>query len=248
MAEQKLKIATWNLARPTISNNRKNTAILGALRKVDADIVVLTETNSCINLQHDGYPTCFSTTCLFQSLAVDGGEYKQGENRVTIWSTLPGRRRIDMCNSHSAICAEISTAVGKLNVYGTIIGIYGKNRGRYEPKLPGTDFEISLEVQLSDWKRLSRLGDLCIAGDFNQCFGKGPYFTERHRQRILKSLEELEMDVPTVELPNNIDQIAISRSFLNSFRVTGAPETWHDNIADKKTTDHQGVFLTLERA
>jgi hypothetical protein len=247
MADQKLKIATWNLARPTISNKRKNDAILAALYDVDADILVLTETNSCIDLS-DNYETCFSSPCLFQSLPIDGGEYKQGENRVTIWSKFPGRRRIDMCNSHSAICAELSTHCGKLNVYGTVIGIYGKNRGRYEPALTGTDFETSLELQLSDWTRLRSLGDLnlCIAGDFNLCLGQGSYFTKRHRERLLDGLEKLAIEVPTASLPDNIDQIAVSCSFLNTFLPPRSPYTWHDNIRDKKTTDHKGVMLTLE--
>jgi endonuclease/exonuclease/phosphatase family metal-dependent hydrolase len=242
-----LKIATWNLARPTLSNTRKKDAILAALRQVNADILVLTETNSCIDLS-DAYTTCFQTAPLFKSLAIDEAEYKQGENRVTIWSKFPGRRRIDMCNSHSAICAELSTSFGKLNVYGTVIGIYGKNRGAYEPaNLPQTDFETTLEVQLSDWERLNRLGDLCIAGDFNQSLGSNYYFTERHRRRLLATLKELKIEVPTATLADNIDQIAISRPFLNSFAEPGKSATWHESRR-KAISDHQGVSLTLERA
>jgi len=46
---QSLKIATWNLERPkTVS--RKNAAILEKLKEVNADILILTETNSCIDL------------------------------------------------------------------------------------------------------------------------------------------------------------------------------------------------------
>lgn len=223
---------------------RKNDAIITALREVDADILVLTETNSCIDLSHM-YETCFPTTCLFQSLPIGAGECKRGENRVTIWSKLPGQRRIDMCNSHSAICAELSTVFGKLNVYGTVLGIYGKNRGSNEPILPRTDFETALEVQLADWERLATLGNLCIVGDFNLSLGDNYYFTKRHRERMLDSLQKLEIDVPTATLPDNVDQIAASRSFLNFCARPLKPHTWHTS-REKAVSDHQGVRLTLE--
>jgi hypothetical protein len=48
MSEQELKIATWNLDRPNRSTELKNKRILDALKKIGADIWILTETNSCI--------------------------------------------------------------------------------------------------------------------------------------------------------------------------------------------------------
>lgn len=245
MADQKLKIATWNLDRPTFSSTRKNKAILTELRKVDADILVLTETNSCIDLS-DTYETCFATTCLFVSLAIGNEKYEQGENRVTIWSKLPGQRRIDICNSHSAICAQLRTDWGELNVYGTVIGIYGKHRFKSEPaSLPRNDFETALEVQLADWERLAKLGHLCIAGDFNLTLGDNTYVNKEHRQRIFDHLRKLAIDVPTGKLLRNVDQIAISHSFLNSIHCK--PDPWHES-RNKKISDHQGVSLTLEKA
>jgi hypothetical protein len=75
MQDRELKIATWNLDRPcSTSRKLKNEAIFQKLLEIDADILVLTETNECIDL-HDKYQTCFSTTGLFESLAVgrEGG-------------------------------------------------------------------------------------------------------------------------------------------------------------------------------
>ena len=53
-----MKIATWNLQRPT-KFGRKTNDIIETLKKLEADILVLTETNDCINLGTD-YQT-FST-------------------------------------------------------------------------------------------------------------------------------------------------------------------------------------------
>ena len=239
MKNQQLKIATWNLDRPTFGTKSKNDLILKTLHQVDADVLILTETNSCIDLgqNYNSYPS----TCLFQSLSVGTEQYQEGENRVTIWSKLPGQRRIDMCNSHSAVCAQITTDWGELNIYGTVIGIYGKNRGKAEPILSQTDFERTLEVQLADWERLAELkSPLCIAGDFNLSLVGSYYFTKQHRQKILDCLDKLKIAVPTKELPENIDHIALSSVFFNPAGYKA--ETW-----PKAKTDHKGVLLTIQK-
>jgi len=237
MKSQQLRIATWNLGRPTFATQAKNDSLLETLRTVDADILVLTETNSCID-PGEVYAS-FASTCLFQSLAIGAEEYQPGENRVTIWSRLPGRRRIDMCNSHSAVCAQITTDWGELNVYGTVIGIYGKNRSRFEPILSQTDFERTLEVQLADWERLAELGNLCIAGDYNLSLADNYHVTRKHRDRILACFKKLDIDVPTWKLPKNVDHIAVSKLFFNSGART--PDTW-----PRGKSDHQGVWLTIK--
>jgi len=236
MKSQQLRIATWNLGRPTFATQAKNDSLLETLRTVDADILVLTETNSCID-PGEVYAS-FASTCLFQSLAIGAEEYQPGENRVTIWSRLPGRRRIDMCNSHSAVCAQITTDWGELNVYGTVIGIYGKNRSRFEPILSQTDFERTLEVQLADWERLAELGNLCIAGDFNLSFADDYYVSRRQRARILACFERLKINLRTGELLENVDHIAVSRVFFNPDDCS--PEPWRGK------SDHQGVWLTIK--
>jgi len=42
-----MKIATWNIERPN-KYSKKNQAIIDCLQKVDADILILTETNEFI--------------------------------------------------------------------------------------------------------------------------------------------------------------------------------------------------------
>lgn len=232
ISDQKLKIATWNVERPSNSSKIKNGKILEALKGIDADILILTETNSCIN-PGEGYCS-FATSSLTGSFSTKDGEYREGENRVTIWSKFPGSRHKDFSDSHSSICAAISTPLGELNVYGTIIGIYG-NRDK--------SFNVDLEVQLADWQRLCRMGNVCIAGDFNISFADGYYYTKLGRQKMDDCFQSLKVDVPTRKIPQNIDHIAISESLLKS--VVCKTEIWNE---DKKLSDHMGVWLTLERS
>jgi len=238
-----LKIATWNVMRPTMFS-RRNTNILTKLDAIDADILILTETNSCIDLSKK-YQTCFSTTSLFQSLSIGTGQYREGENRVTIWSKFFGQRRSDMCNSHSGICALLKCDDwGELNIYGTILGIYGKNRGKYEPVLARTDFQTAVDVQMIDWERLAGLGDLCIAGDFNIAF-KGRYFTKAARDSLNTCLGKLSIEVPTRDIEENIDHIAVSKSFLRRFDYV--VEQWNETRNKQEFSDHLGICLSLKR-
>jgi exonuclease III len=238
MTSQKLKIATWNLNRPTSQSNQKKESILRTLHKIDADVLVLSETNSCIDM--GASYRSFQTTSLFQSLSIGGEQYQEGENRVTIWTKLPAQRRVDMCNSHSAICVQVTTDWGDLNVYGTVIGIYGKNRFKNESKSSQTDFERTLDVQLADWQRLANIGNLCITGDFNLSLADNYYTTEEHRKKLLGCFQGLGVTVPTKDLANNVDHIALSARILAD--VVQNTGTWTDEVSD-----HQGVWLTLEK-
>lgn len=44
-----MKIATWNIERPTKTTNRIK-RIIHSLQEVDPDILILTETNEAVNL------------------------------------------------------------------------------------------------------------------------------------------------------------------------------------------------------
>jgi hypothetical protein len=72
-----MKIATWNLERPNKSTS-KNQTIIDCLTKINADILILTETNEIINLGNSY--NCFHTSKLEEPY------YKNGERRVSIYS------------------------------------------------------------------------------------------------------------------------------------------------------------------
>ena len=71
-----MRIATWNLERLI---KRKNQLVLEKLEDINADILILTETNSIIQLENY---SCISTDLL--PIEFDNIKYAVGENRVSI--------------------------------------------------------------------------------------------------------------------------------------------------------------------
>jgi len=174
--------------RPNASSRARNTKILEALKGLNADILILTETDSLI---HPGekYISSSSTPLLGASFRKQE-KYTEGENRVTIWSRYQAKR-IKTSNSSSTVCAGISTPLGELIVYGTVIGIYGRGR---------PEFICDLEDQIIDWQKISGNGNACIAGDFNQALGGGSYFTIDGRQKIIDCFQQFKI-APNQEVP-----------------------------------------------
>lgn len=221
-----MKIATWNVERPSESSKVRNTKIVEALKEVDADILILTETNSLI---HPGEEySSFATTSL---QLLDEPHYENGENRTTIWSKYPVNRYMKTYDSFTSICVGIRTPLGELNVYGTIIGIYG-NRNE--------SFNVDLEMQIADWRRISEMENICVAGDFNISFADNYYYTKLGRQKINDCFQELKIDNLTRQIPENIDHIAISESFVKQRKPV--PSFWNE---DKKLSDHIGVCVNF---
>jgi exonuclease III len=231
-SDRMLRIATWNVMRPRVSSKR-NPNIFKALRDIDADILVLTETNSCIHPGEQYAP--FSTADLYGSFSKFGEPYRTGEKRVTIWGKNAENAFEHACVSQSGVCVHLSTPFGELNIYGTVIGPYGGG---------GTEFYADLKNQIEDWERLNSLGHLCILGDFNTAF-KGRYFTKEGREKLNACFQKLNIKVPTRDIAENIDHIAVSKSFLDSFHYE--IKLWNEIPNEQEFSDHMGVCLTLER-
>jgi endonuclease/exonuclease/phosphatase family metal-dependent hydrolase len=222
-----MKIATWNVERPNVSSKRRNEEIIAALQEVDADILILTETNSCINLGK-GYNS-FATPSLSLS---SGVQYREDENRTTIWSKFPAKRYMKTYDEFTAICIGFGTPFGELIVYGTIIGIHGNRR---------ISFSEDLTLQLKDWREITSIDNICVAGDFNISFGDNYYYTKEGRDKINAAFVELKMKNLTGGIKQNIDHIAISESFIKTLKYTTL--IWNE---DKRISDHIGVCITLQ--
>jgi len=219
-----MKIATWNVQRPHATSKTRNQKIINALQRVDADIVILTENHSLINLGPE-YTVC-STTSLDHW---PEPTYKPGENRTTIFTKYPVLKQLATYDAFTAVCAVIQTPLRELTVYGTIIGIHGNRRA---------SFNVDLEQQVADWKTLATTRHLCLAGDFNISFADNYYFTHHGRNIINKVLEELHLENLTAHIPQNIDHIAISQSFVKSAQCKVT--VWNE---DKSLSDHIGVCV-----
>lgn len=217
-----MKIATWNLERPNKSTNR-NQSIIDCLTRINADILILTETNEIIDFGE--------TYSYFHTSRLKEPYYKQGERRVSIYSKYSSVEEIETFNADTAVCVKLNTPLGDLVVYGTVIGIYGNRR---------QSFNTDLDEQLLDFYRIGKANHYCISGDLNMTFSDNYYFTKEGRQKLITSFEQLNLINLTANIPENIDHIVISKTFLGDRQIK--IETWNK---DKKLSDHIGVAVEI---
>lgn len=217
-----MKIATWNIERPNLATSR-NQSIIDCLNKVDADILILTESNEIINLG-EAYN-------YFHTLKLEEPYYKQGERRVSIYSKYIGIQQYETFSSNTSICVKFITPLGDLVIYGTVIGIHGNRR---------PSFNEDLKLQLADFEKIGRTNNFCIAGDLNISFSDNYYYTKEGRQKLESSFVKLDLINLTVNIPQNIDHIILTRDFVGERTVK--IETWN---LDKKLSDHIGVAVEL---
>ena len=221
---QNMKIATWNLER-VVKNSTKSLTIIESLKNINADILILTETNEFIDLGED-YNILHSTK-LTVTL------YKEGERRVSIYSKYKILGQSETFNNETSICSTLATPFGKLAVYGTIIGIFG-NRNE--------NFNTDLDKQLLDFEKFSKQENICIAGDFNISFFDNYYFTETGRLKLNSAFENLHLRNLTKNIAENIDHIVMTEKFIENCNFK--TETWN---LDKKLSDHIGVCVTISK-
>jgi len=221
-----VKIITWNVER---LQKNKNDEIKAKLLEFDADIIVLTETSSILNL--DTVYASISSEPLTHDY--EGIKYNKGENRVSIWSKYKFTKQYKTFDSFTSICTEIETEFGLLKVYGTIIGVFGGI---------GKRFENDLTLHLKDFENLDANSLNCIIGDFNVSFSGYAYPSHYARTTLNNVFEKLKMENVTRNIPENVDHISISKAFIENKKIN--IETWNE---DKKWSDHIGISLTIEK-
>jgi endonuclease/exonuclease/phosphatase family metal-dependent hydrolase len=217
-----MKIATWNLERPTKSTKR-NQKIIDCLKKIDADILILTETNEVIKWSDDYNH--------FYSKNLPETYYKTGEKRVSIYSKFPPGEQHETFRNDTSICINFHTPLGELAIYATVIGINGNRR---------KDFIADLDQQSIDFKKIANSNNLCICGDLNMSFSDNYYFTKEGREKLNNVFNTLNLLNLTANIAENIDHIVLPK------KITGTKntklETWN---TDKKLSDHIGVSVEL---
>ncbi len=219
-----MRIATWNVAR--LAHKRALPEILFACEKVKADILVLTETDEQV---HPSFRNLFQTQHLAENTQI---QYKPTENRVSIFTNYNCVKQHPTYDSSSALCVELETESGNLCVYGTIMGIEGNRRA---------SFKEDLRQQLLDFRRLTAEGRLlCIAGDFNISFSDNYCFTNYGREVLGQFFAENRMRLLTAGVPECIDHIAVSETFLKDACITITE--WN---LDKRLSDHKGIVAEI---
>jgi len=219
-----MKIINWNVGRPSKNKGEK---ILEKLNKLDADILILTETNSSI-VPHGDYNEL--STARLRGVT-DGVPYKDGEIRTSIWTKYSIIKHHSTFNDKTSVCADIKTKSGVLTVYATIIGILGGTKPA---------FKVDLQSQLLDFDNLFPGKQVCIAGDYNIIFTGRAYPSLSARQTLNDVFQKFNLKNITDSVADCVDHIAISNDFMGDKKVSF--EIWNE---DKKLSDHIGVCATI---
>ncbi len=218
-----MRIATWNLQR---LDKRKNQQILDILIDINADILVLTETSSIIQL--DNY-NCISTDSLPTNF--DNIKYNVGENRVSILTKYKTTTQHKTFDSITAVCIDIETPFGLLTVYGSIIGVFANRQPRFGNDLNG---------QLADFEKIFPGRQVCFAGDLNVTFSGRPWPSNIARQTLVNAFKNFGLTNTTANIADTVDHIVLSNDFIENKHLE--IKTWN---TDKKLSDHVGHLLTL---
>lgn len=220
-----MKIATWNIER--LKHKNLLSEINEKCMAIEADILVLTETDSRLQLD---YKYRYCTPLPGEK---NGIIYQPTENRVSIFTNYPCVCQYPTYDEHTSLCVELKTGVGNILVYGTIIGVLGNRHSSYISNLIN---------QLEDFRKLSKLSDrFCICGDFNCSFGDNYYFTKYARQEILKTFSENGIELLTQMQPECIEHIAVSNSLVGDSNII--VEEWN---CDRLLSDHKGISALFD--
>lgn len=231
-----MRIATWNVER--LKRKSKLDLIREACASVEADILVLTETDDRISPE---YSFCYKTTSLkgVEFPFRYKGEtafvrYADTENRVSIFTRYPCLKEYATYDSRTALCVELATQLGNLLVYGTIMGVLGNREVSFQP---------DLEKQMEDIRRLTEEGrNICVIGDYNLSFSDHYYHTTLGRETVQNCFKSAGIRILTCDRPQCIDHIAISDSFMKGYRRTAVDE-WN---CDKRLSDHKGIVVQID--
>lgn len=218
-----MRIATWNLQR---LEKRKNKEILDKLSNINADILVLTETSSIIQL--DNY-NCVSTDPLPSNF--DNIKFNAGENRVSILTKYKTKIQHKTFDSFTAVCTDIETPFGLITVYGSIIGVFANRQPRFDNDLNG---------QLADFEKIFPGKQVCFAGDLNVTFSGRPWPSNKARQTLVDAFKNFGLTNTTAKIADTVDHIVLSNDFIENKHLE--IKTWN---TDKKLSDHVGHLLTL---
>ena len=220
-----MKILSWNLQRPNKDiNSSKNQFILETINALDPDVIFLTETNTAINFKY-----YFKLESAKLPNFHENQKYLEGENRITIFSKYPLISQIKTYDNYTAVCGEISTELGDLMLYGSVIGSFG-----------GKDkfFESDFVHQKEEIKNCTK--NICISGDFNISFSGFPYPS----RKIISETEQFFQENNLINLTKDNRDCALHIVLTKDFIKDRTCKT-QMIIIDRKISDHNVVLVEI---
>ena len=238
-----MKIATWNLESVRASTNDREDAFHEAMKQVDADVWVLTETWA-------NFPPGNDYRLIAESHA--GEDLTEWPNRrwVAIWSRLEGKKIEVQCQTDRLACVLIQPPTGKaILVMGTVLPWLS------DAPWPGADgFCSALGGQVAEWTRLETMhpnAGLFVAGDFNQSFPyQQHYGSMRGAEALDDALKTLDLQCLTEgDHSSNgkpwIDHLCVKHNMVQTGSKPEA-ETWPvPCVQGREITDHPGVSIKI---
>ena len=224
-----MKIINFNIERLLILSKLKS--IIELIESYDADIIVLTETNSKLIDLGNNYFAQHSKPLSKNQDNVNF--YREGENRVSIYSKFPIKKRIQTIDEFTSLAIELETTFGNLIIYGTIVGIFGYSRDKDR-------FVKDFNEQESDFKKIFVNENVCLVGDLNISLSGWIYPSKEYRENLNNIINQFDLDKSTGNLDANIDHILISKKFIKNREIQV-----EEFNSDKKLSDHIGICLTV---
>jgi len=217
-----MKIATWNLQRLERGNQQY---FIGTLNELQADVLVLTETNASVELNDH---TSISTDSL--PPGYDGISYRPGECRVSVLTKYKVLLRHMTFDPFTAVCVEVESPFGPILIYGGIVGVFGNRQPRFNSDLDG---------QLDDFEKLFPGKLVCYAGDLNVTFSGKAWPSTSARQKLNNAFAKYNLVNVTGNCENSVDHIVVSEKIYQAKKIE--VNKWED----KKRSDHMGVSATF---
>ena len=213
-----MKILSINLERPKINQTEKLNSIKELIFSENPDIIFLTETNLILEFGAESFSIHSKELPSFY----DNQNYKEKENRVSIFSKYPIVEAIETYDEYTAVCGKINTEFGELTLYGSIIGSFG-----------GKDihFENDLKNQKNEIEKLKE--NLCYSGDFNISFSGFKYPSNKIVNETKEFFEQQNLKILTEENPDCAIHIVMNQNFLNNKKVRNKLIK-----IDRKISDH----------
>lgn len=243
-----MRIATWNLERPSLRSWKRLPRQRERMATIDADIWALTETRASIS-PDDGYYGLHAPPHPARRPDAD-------ERWVSIWSRWPLRPTGLPPDPRGAVSAIIDSPDGELLVYGTVLPWADEKGDDGQATMWQVHYE-QIQRQAQEWQTLRSMHPdtpLIVAGDFNQDRdGSGWYGTRHGRDLLTKALHEADLVCATAEdvVANGklrgshlVDHIAICHRWASGYGLS--VNCWEKTDQDGTIlSDHPTVAIDL---
>jgi hypothetical protein len=245
-----MRLATWNLEKPRLGSWKKLPFLRERISASNADVWILTETNSQAIDLRTSHPHAAFTPRI-------EAYHSAGECWTAIHSRWP-LERLTTSTPDVAVATRIVMPTGPLVVYGTVLP-YHADRGPAGDARTWQEFHRVLPLQQADWQRLRAEhpdARFCLAGDLNQSLdgrhwnGRQWYGTNGTRTALRDAFAAADLTCVTahdliaaghLQTRSNIDHICLDSAWARQPLTVGA---WEPGRGDGvRLSDHNGVWV-----